>query len=409
MSSDTGLLYNAINNMAPPIGSLMTIADSLNPVAVSGTFEYLQTGILTSIAPYPNLEATAPWITANLGVSIGTTLPLASQSLRGVGGIWYSFGSGQSYRMTGINGTWTAETTDTYTGQGDLCLMGSRLIHTKPGLNGAFMHDSTGIYATTNFGTTNNFVVSNAAGTKVVAGLNAGLVYTSTDGLNYTSNTPTGFVGSSVRAGEWNVPLSAYLFINDAGKILTSTDGVAYTDRGSIGSGITSVFPAPMIYSDCKAYSSTSNVFINNLTVNGVTEPYIIRTTGTTHTITKITTAFNLNAAQTATNDVRLTYIGGKYICIGNAKSGDPTSICYQSIDDGVTWIKLSLPVNPANTASPIRQLISGNGIIVSVTDDANRLVAVHSGIVATHVGVTLKSTNATSGGATFSNYMRIK
>ena len=409
MSSDTGLLYNAINNMAPPIGSVITIADSLTPIAASGAIEYLQSGILTAIAPYPNLEATAPWITANLGMSSGTPLPVASQSLRGVGGKWYSFGSGQSYRMTGINGTWAAETADTYTGQGDLCLMGSRLIRTKPGLNGAFMHDSTGVYATTNFGTNNNFVVSNAAGTKVVAGLDAGAVYTSTDGINYTSSTPTGFVGSGVRTGEWNVPLSAYLFINDTGKILTSPDGIAYTDRGSIGAGITAVYAAPVLYSDCKAYSSTSNVFINNMTVNGITEPYIIRTTGTSHTMTKMTTAFSLNAAQTATNDVRLTYIGGKYICIANAKSGDPSSICYQSVDDGVTWTKLSLPVNQVNTTSPIRQLIGGNGIIVSVTDDSNKLVAVHSSTSATHAGVTLKSTNITSSGAIFPNYMRIK
>lgn len=406
--SDTGLLYNAINNMAPPIGSLMTIADSLTPVAVSGIFEYLQTGILTAIAPYPNLEAIAPWITANLGTSSGTAMPVASQSLRGVGGRWYSFGSGQSQMMTGITGTWAAQTTDTYTGQGDVCIFGTKIIRSKNGLNGFFVHTPSGVIpgsGQTNTGA--NVVVTNPTFTKVIGGLTSSNVYSSTDGETYTVSTPTG-VSGSITAGDWCSALNAYLFINSVGRVFTSTDGIAYTDRGLVNASVTGFAVAPVIYSDCKAGSATSNIFIHNLTVGGVTEPYVVRTTGTTHTITKMTTVFNLNANQTATNDVRLTYIG-KFICIVNAKSGDPSSICYQSTDDGITWSKMSLPINPTNTASPIRQLISGNSIIVSATDDANKLVAVHSGTIATHAGVTLKSTNITSGGATFSNYMRIK
>lgn len=396
--------------MAPPIGSLMTIADSLTPIVTSGSFDYLQTGILTSISSYPNLEAVAPWITANLGTSTGTAMPIASQSLRGVGGKWYTFGSGQVQMMTGITGTWAAQSTDTYTGQGDVCIFGTKLIHSKQGLNGAFLHDSSAgtVTATGNFGTSNNVLVSNLAGTKVVAAPSSTTVYTSTDGINYTSNTPTGFTGTTV-AGDWNAVLGAYLFITSVGKVYTSPDGLAYTDRGLVNASVTGFITAPVIYSDCKAASSTCNIFINNLAVGGVTEPYIVRTTGTSHTITKMTTAFSLNAAQTATNDVRLTYIGGKFICIANAKSGDPSSICYQSTDDGVTWTKMSLPVHPIGTSSPIRQLISGNSIIVSATDDANKYIAVHSGASATHAGVTLKSTNITSGGATFSNFMRIK
>lgn len=395
-----------------PVGGLMPLADSVSPIYTSGGADYLRTGILMPIAGYSALENTNPWMTANLGTSNGTALPIASQTVRGVGTRWYTFGSGQSQMMTGINGTWAAQSTDTHTGQGDVCIAGTKVIRTKSGTAGAFTHSAGTVNTSGGFSSSlaNNICASNPAGTLSVVGFNSGNTYTTTDAINFSLQTATGVSATSFTNGEWSTAFNGFLFLGNDAKIYSTTNGVAFTNKGLVITGATGAsVSGQTIFSDYRAYSPTSNVFITTLTVNGVSDVYVIRTDGTTHTATKLSSALNLDFRQTVSADTKVRYIGTQYFIIGSAKSGDPTTQCYKSNDDGITWIKATLPVNPTNTSAPVGQIEYGNSTYISVTNDATKSIAVHSGTSATHIGITQKSDNLTSGGATFPNYVRVR
>lgn len=395
-----------------PVGSLIPLADSVSPIYTSGGADYLRTGILMPITGYTGFENTNPWMTANLGTSNGTSLPIASQTVRGVGGRWYTFGSGQSQMMSGINGAWAAQTTDTHTGQGDVCVAGTKIIRTKQGTAGAFTHSSGTVNASWGFSTSlgNNVCASNPAGTLSIIGASSGVTYTSTDAINFNSQTVTGTSGMDSVNGEWSTALNAFLFLGSDAHIYSTTNGINFTDRGLVTAGATSAFVSGQtIYSDYRAYSPSSNVFITNLVVNGVTDVYLIRSNGTAHTATKLSAALNLDSRQTVSADTKVRYIGTQYFIIGSAKSGDQTTQCYKSTDDGQSWIKVTIPVNPTNTRASVGQIEYGNSTYISVTNDATKSIAVHSGVSATHIGITQKADNLTSGGATFPYYVRIR
>lgn len=388
-----------------PVGGLLQLAGASGPNLVIDGAEYLKTSVLKSIAGYEALLTSAVDLTVAVGTPGLSTISDASGVLLAANGWLYGVGSSSSLpsktsdpltvAWSSLGGVAAVPTDGFVFGTRGVIVAGSTIWSL---LNGT-RTDITPTVAQT-------VGAANDAGTLAVTAANlngvAGHITTSTDGLTWTDRTSTGGVGISngVALCDWSQPGGVFMYVNPNGHVYTASNGYTLTDRGAIaGATAASVASTPF---KSRSRSATSNLMLLNLTIGGVSSPYIVRTTdGVAFTATLAATALALDGFVTATG-LAITRVDGKYVIYRSAASGVTSSIYYTSSDDGLTWQRGSVPINPAMPTTALLLLAPGNsGQVLAMYTAFN--LAVLTSLSATHVGI------AKNLSAVMPYYVRIK
>lgn len=373
-----------------PVGGLLQLAGASGPNPTIDGAEYLKTSVLKAIAGYEGLASSAVDITAVVATPAMSTVGAANGALLAANGWLYGMGSSGAsvpYKTSDpINVAWTssggggANMSDGFT-------LGARAIFvTNNGIISLLNGARTDITPTV----PQTLGAANDAGTLAVtvANLNgvAGHITTSTDGLAWTDRTSTGGPGSSngIANCDWCAPAGLFLYVNPNGKVYTAANGYTLTDRGAIA-GATAASASNAFRT--RARSATSNVLLLTLTIGGTAAQYIVRTTdGSNYSAVLASTALQLDGFEVA-NALQITRVDGKYAIYQASASGVPGSVFYVSADDGLTWQKSSVPVNPALPTTALALLAPGNsGQILGLY--STTALTVLPGLTATHVGI---------------------
>lgn len=374
-----------------PVGGLLQLAGASGPNPTINGAEYLKTSVLKAIAGYEGLVSSAVDITAIVATPGKSTAGAAEAFIVAANGWLYAMGNGASTPYTTsdpINVAWSprgASTTAT-----DAFTIGSRAIAvTAAGL----LSFLDGVRTDVSTATVQTVGAANDAGTLGVTAANlngvSGHVMTSTDGAVWTARTSTGGPGISngVTLCDWSQPGGVFMFPNPNGNMYTAANGFTLTNRGSIAGATAAALQITVNAIQSRARSATSNLMLLNLTIGGVTALYIVRTTDSVaYSATPLATALQLDGFAPPLS-ARITYIAGKYVIYQASASGVASSIFYTSSDDGLTWQKYSVPVNPALPTTVLARLMPGNsGQILALYSTA--ALTVLPGLTATHVGI---------------------
>lgn len=373
-----------------PVGGLLQLAGASGPNPTIDGAEYLKTSVLKAIAGYEGLVSSAVDVTAVVATPALTVQSAVDGALIAANGYTYggpaASGTALRYTTNPVGVAWqdVAVASSAVT---DAFVFGTRAI-IVPSVSSLFSL-LNGALTTVTMTLSQNSGAANDAGTLAVTARSvngvAGNITTSTNGTAWTDRTPTGGFSSTVVACDWNQPGGLFFFVGQNGHVYTAADGYTLTDRGAIA-GATAVSISGNAFKS-KARSATSSIMLLTLTIGGVTTPHIVRTTdGVTYSATPLATTLQLDGFAPVLS-ARITYIAGKYVIYQASASGVASSIFYTSADDGLTWQKNSVPVNPALPTTALALLAPGNsGQILALY--STTVLTVLPGLTATHVGV---------------------
>lgn len=401
-------LSSVIGSVSPPapVGGFVRMIGESNPTLEG--YEYLRTGVLKPIAGYPLVPTPA---THNLALStvLAGVGQQATQTILYAGTSYYVIGQSMTPRYSTDFTTWQASAgASTFS---DLVVFGGRVVQILASgsdqnslLNGvntlipAAVPPSGG-----------GALAVNSAGTLGViafrAWATAGDIFTSTDGLTFTSQTSSVSSGSSVVAAAWSPTAAAFIYLNNTGVSHTTADGFTLTARGVVVTGATAV----AVQSPASAYSAsspTSTIFSVDLTVAGVATRSLLRTTNGAAYSSTLVSSFS---GTTPTTPPRIEYIDGAYFLYLFSDTATQR-VCHKSTDDGLTWVQVPAVVNPSGLA--VSSLAFANNEYLSAAcGTPGQLASKHSAFFnATHVG-SLKKVIMPAVSATDEvvEYMRIK
>lgn len=109
---------------------------------------------------------------------------------------------------------------------------GSRILYSSTGATW-----NTGTSSPSGDGSSMGFAPSLGANGRFAAGSVDGELYTSDDGVSWTSRTPN-VSTSNINAFAWSPTLNLWVLVADGGKLRTSPDGITWTDRDAAISAI---------------------------------------------------------------------------------------------------------------------------------------------------------------------------
>lgn len=387
------------------VGGLMPLFGATDNPTISGK-EYLRSGIIKAIAGYSDLLTKLPGMIWNVGTLLGSGSAVGADAyVVHAGSTYYAFASGVTPKYSATLAAWAAVGNDSSTAPRDAFSFGVYAIEVT---SGSCYYFSGSLGAAIAGISNRNCGAANAAGTLGVLCFmptGVGSIHTSTDGVAWTSRTPSGGTAGGIYRAAWSIPAGAFIYLRSDGNAYTTADGYTLTAQGSCGVASVAI---ENLASRFNLSLADRNLFSVKGTYGGAANTCCLVKTldGITYTAA---TWLSLTGISPASTPV-ISNVNGTLVAIIRFESkASDAGVVFTSADSGDTWTRAAVPMLAESPYSAkLANVQYLNASIVSV--DSEGYLGIHASLAATHIGMPVaRQVAGIAGTSTVTDYVRIK